>query len=178
MSESRQTRRHFSVFDYTITLTRKHRYLVVSSPEFGIQIASNYVDLDNLSSEEIGMSVLQLIRQMDVRLNQMQLRGETAPKPLRARGVNALLDREYLSSREAAKVLGVSTATLRKMVKSGAVHAEKTPGGHLRFAVDALAHSHAPATTSEAAAFSPFENITLEPRNEPASSGMNDKRIA
>lgn len=140
MSHSSQSQRHFSVFDYTITLTRKHRYLVVSSPEFGIQIASNYVDLDNLSSEEIGMSVLQLIRQMDVRLNQMHLRGEKAPKPLRARGVNALLDREYLSSREAAKVLGVSTATLRKMVKSGSVRAEKTPGGHLRFATDALAH--------------------------------------
>jgi excisionase family DNA binding protein len=134
-----QAHRHFSVFDYTITLTRKHRYLVVSSPEFGIQIASNYIDLDNLSAEEIGVSVLQLIRQMDVKLNQMHMRGDSAPKPLRARGVNALLDREYVSSREAAKVLGVSTATLRKMVKTGAVRAEKTPGGHLRFSVDALA---------------------------------------
>jgi excisionase family DNA binding protein len=142
------SRRHFSVFDYTITLTRKHRYLVVSSPEFGIQIASNYVDLDNLSPEEIGMSVLQLIRQMDVRLHQMNVRGEKAPKPLRARGVNALLDREYLSSREAAKVLGVSTATLRKMVKSGTVRAEKTPGGHLRFAIDALAHMAAAEPSS------------------------------
>jgi excisionase family DNA binding protein len=135
------SRGHTSVFDYTITLTRKHRYLVVSSPEFGIQIASNYIDLNSLSAEEIGTTVLQLIRQMDVRLHQLHLRGEPAPKPLRARGANALLDREYLSSREAAKVLGVSTATLRKMVKTGTIQAEKTPGGHLRFAIDSLAHS-------------------------------------
>ncbi len=143
MSQSSRPHRHFSVFDYTVTLTRKHRYLVVSSPEFGIQIASNYVTLDALSPEEIGMSVLQLIRQMDMRLHQMHLRGETAPKPLRARGVHSLLDREYLSSREAAKALGVSTATLRKMVKAGTLRAEKTPGGHLRFSLDALAHSSA-----------------------------------
>jgi excisionase family DNA binding protein len=159
--------RHFSVFDYTITLTRKHRYLVVSSPEFGIQIASNYVDLDHLSAEEIGMSVLQLIRQMDVKLHQMQLRGEIAPKPLRARGVNALLDRKYLSSREAAKVLGVSTATLRKMVKAGTLRAEKTPGGHLRFAIDVLAHIHASASTLPSA-------VTATPR----AAEVADQKIA
>lgn len=180
-----QANRHFSVFDYTITLTRKHRYLVVSSPEFGIQIASNYVDLENLSPEEIGVSVLQLIRQMDVKLNQMHMRGDSAPKPLRARGVNALLEREYLSSREAAKVLGVSTATLRKMVKSGTVRAEKTPGGHLRFAIDALALQAAQpslqATMQASEQTSPAgasQSFVSGVSGEALSYAMGEKKIA
>jgi excisionase family DNA binding protein len=85
-----------------------------------------------------------------------------------------MLDREYLSSREAAKVLGVSTATLRKMVKTGALRAEHTPGGHLRFAIDSLAHASA-MNISLAASGTPQETQEPQPQQAPQE---DDKKIA
>ena len=39
---------------------------------------------------------------------------------------------ELLAPKEAAKILGVSTETLRRYQIDGAIEAEATPGGHRR----------------------------------------------
>jgi len=51
---------------------------------------------------------------------------------------------ELVSSREAARLLGVSQPTLNRAVREGRVQpAAVTPGGHRRFAAADLAHSRA-----------------------------------
>lgn len=45
---------------------------------------------------------------------------------------------ELLSTKEAAKYLGVSTSTIYRMVENGALNPSKTPGGHRRFSTAML----------------------------------------
>lgn len=81
-----------SLFDYTLTLTRKYRYLVVGAPEFGIQLSSSFLDAEELSPEAIGRTV------------------------------------------------------------PGILRAERTPGGHLRFSIEALSEHLARREISSRAA--------------------------
>ena len=41
-------------------------------------------------------------------------------------------EKEFLTTREAAKVLNISTATLKKFIFMGKIKSFKTPGGHHR----------------------------------------------
>jgi excisionase family DNA binding protein len=131
-----------SPFDYTVTITRKNRYLVVSSPEFGLQIAANCVDLARAfapgesTAEAIGRAVLGVLTGINQKLHELQRHGEPPPAPHRGRG---LLGRGILPARQAAAVLGIDRSTLRKLAYSGAIRSERTPGGHLRFTLDDLA---------------------------------------
>ncbi len=47
-------------------------------------------------------------------------------------------DRRVLSARGAAKYLGISLATLRKIESTGALVPSRTPGGHRRYSVAML----------------------------------------
>jgi excisionase family DNA binding protein len=130
--------KNVSIFDYTITVTRKNRYLIVSCPEFGFKIASEPLGLDGLSPLAIGSSVLGAFEKIRARLHELDLRRESPPLPLSRRRISRLNRDELLSSREAARALGVSGKTLRKMVKQGLLRVHRTPGGHLRFSLDSL----------------------------------------
>jgi excisionase family DNA binding protein len=130
-----QSNKKYSVFDYTVTLSRKHRYLVVGSPEFGFQIASTCLDLGQASAENIGKAVLRVLGNISYRLQELNLSGESHPEPLKH---YRLLSRDVVSASEVIKILGVSRPTLRRMVSTGRLKAQKTPGGHLRFSLDAI----------------------------------------
>lgn len=127
-----------SIFDYTITVTRKNRYLIVSCPEFGFQIAAESVGIDGLSPQAIGASVLTAFARIRSRLHEMELRRESPPLPLSRRRLSLLRRPDLLSSREAARALGISAATLRKLVTRGHLRVQRTPGGHLRFSLEVL----------------------------------------
>ena len=47
-------------------------------------------------------------------------------------------NKELLSTKEAAKYLGVSSSTVYRMVNNGTLNPSKTPGGHRRFSIDML----------------------------------------
>ena len=47
-------------------------------------------------------------------------------------------DRRVLTAKEAAKYLGVSLATLRKIEAEGALLPSRTPGGHRRYSREML----------------------------------------
>jgi excisionase family DNA binding protein len=129
-------KRKFSIFDYTITISRRHRYLVVGSPEFGLQVATSCLHLDQLTPESIGQAVLTVLSNINSKLFELDRSGSSPPKPLRAQ----LLSRQLLPSSAAARALGVSPATLRKMAEEKRIEHERTAGGHLRFSLEALAN--------------------------------------
>lgn len=129
----------YSPLDYTITITRKNRYLVVGSPEFGYQIASEVVNLDGTTSPQtIGGAVLKVMNHIHHRLLQLDTEGQPHPEPIQKKRIDRLKSREMLACKAAAKALGVSRATLRRMVYAGKLEAERTPGGHLRISLEAL----------------------------------------
>ena len=122
-----------SVFDYTLTLTRKRRYLVIGLPEFGFQITSQNLELDRLKPEALGREVLKAFDRAHRALLNLEQTGRPFPKPLTPQSAQ-----QWVAARQAARALGVSTSTLRRMVKSGALSARRTPGGHLRFSIENL----------------------------------------
>lgn len=53
------------------------------------------------------------------------------------------MERDLLTTREAAKVLGVGTTSIKRWADSGLLRCVKTPGGHRRFPRDAVESFHA-----------------------------------
>jgi excisionase family DNA binding protein len=127
-------KRYHSTFDYSLVLSRKNRYLVVASPDFGYRVASIRLDLGQASAESIGNAVLAAWSRICQRLTELERAGASSPRPRRI----ALLGRDMLSTGEAARCLGLSPATLRRLARQGRVPSERTPSGHLRFALDEL----------------------------------------
>ena len=48
------------------------------------------------------------------------------------------IDKTYVTTKEAAEILGISTATLYRMLEKGVLEPSKTPGGQRRFDVSEL----------------------------------------
>lgn len=92
------TRKLFSVFDYTITISRKHRYLVVGSPEFGFYVASTCLGQDQVSPTAIGESVIRVFEHINARLHELALSGEPRPKPIRKKRLAQVLSEEDIPS--------------------------------------------------------------------------------
>jgi len=124
-----------SVFDYPITIQRKHRYLVVSCSEFGLNIGSECLILGKLSPQELGTSVLRIFERIQSELMAIRRSGGVLPSP----GVLHGTRRHALGTGDAAKALGLSRATLQRFAKVGVIRALRTPGGHYRFSPESLA---------------------------------------
>src|SRR4051794_18699102 len=116
----------FSTFDYTVTISRRHRYLVVGVPEFGYRVAADCVEVSRLSPEAIGEAVLKVLDGVQRRLYELDREGLPHPTPRSPE----LMGRTPITGREAARVLGISRGNLRRLVASGALRAERTVGGH------------------------------------------------
>jgi excisionase family DNA binding protein len=124
----------FSTFDYTVTISRRHRYLVVGAPEFGYQVAADCVEVSRLSPDAIGEAVLKVLDGVQRRLYDLDRQGLPHPPPRNP----ALMGRAPITAREAARILGISRGNLRRLVATGALQAQRTAGGHLRISLDAL----------------------------------------
>jgi excisionase family DNA binding protein len=124
-----QLKKNHSIFDYSITITRKHRYLVISCPAFGFELSSHALKLDRVDSFAIGDTVLRMFDRIHREFLKYDQLGVPPPKPFKSLGLHSS---RMISAGEAARVLGMSRSTLKKAVAAGQVFAEKTPGGHLR----------------------------------------------
>lgn len=140
--------RHYSVFDYTVTICRKKQYLLLRCPELELSISSEDLHINKVSAEKLGAMVIRLFDKMNSCLLQKTLTQKTTPVPLSVRGAQIISCGSF-SATEAAKVLGISSSTLKTLVKKGIIAYSKTPGGHLRFSTESLArvlaHSEANA---------------------------------
>jgi excisionase family DNA binding protein len=125
-----------SVFDYTLTVSRKNRYLVVRSPEFELQFANPELQVDRLNAEAIGRAILQAYDGVRRKVQEFEVAKTELPRPLRLRGRRPITD--WMTVSDAARRLGVSTATIRRMVGRGTLEGVRTQGGHFRFKPEAV----------------------------------------
>lgn len=129
-----------SVFDYTITLTRKHRYLVIGCQEFEFQLAAECLDLGSLSPDVIGKAVMHVLERVRAKLHEHEVNQTSPPLP-QQRHLRALQRApERISAARAARMLGISKSTLRRIAHRGELPAERTPGGHFRFTLEDLSN--------------------------------------
>lgn len=134
-------KQNFSVFDYSVVVVRKNRYLVLSCPELGIQISSD--PLDRLRAENLGNAMIQLFGKISERLHNhsptSQFAGRTVPAPYLRSVLRSPPNQDRLSTKKAAQLLGTTVRELRARVARGEIQVSRTPGGHLRFSLSALA---------------------------------------
>jgi hypothetical protein len=87
-------KKSYSIFDYTVTISRKHRYLVVGTPEFGFYIASSVLDQERVSPKAIGECVFRVFEHINARLHQLASQGEPSPRPLKKKRLIDVLSNE------------------------------------------------------------------------------------
>ncbi|HUP58434.1 MAG TPA: helix-turn-helix domain-containing protein [Bdellovibrionota bacterium] len=128
-------RRKPTPFDYAVTISRRHRFLVVSVPEFGIHCVADALHLGRISPEAIGQAVLKAIESVERKLLELERGGIEPPRPL----ISRLSKREWLTTGEAARLSGIPAAEIREMAASGRMPYRRTTGGQIRVSLEAAA---------------------------------------
>lgn len=136
MKSLSQKKPRFTPFDYTITVSRRQRHLVAASPELGLTVSAGRLDLGEPDPKTIGEAVIRVLVGVSQRLEALDEAGEAHPDP---RPVRELLRSDVVSTVEAARLLRITRPGLRRLVELGAIRAERTPGGLLRFSLASLA---------------------------------------
>jgi excisionase family DNA binding protein len=138
--ESRSADTTKTIASYSLQVRIVQQYLVISSPEWNIQIsagtlAPNALKEDMVHIRSIGTSVLKVFAEIQTRMNEYQAQGKVFPQPQSSQsGERVLLEQKrLLSIRNAADFIGVSQGTVRHLVKRGLLRCQVTAGGHRRF---------------------------------------------
>lgn len=120
----------FSPEKYPILVQVIDTYLMAYSPDFDYKIAEKY------EPQSLGQTELLIIR-MREHLSRLakkrELDGKDIPNPTLPSELMSGLKSEYLSSRDAARLLRISHDTLTRMAKRKEIHFKITPGGHRRY---------------------------------------------
>lgn len=125
-----------TISSYALTVKIVHHYLVISSEEWDIQIVagslSSYPGMQKLTSVSIGQAVLKAFSEIQ---NKMEgLEKNKLPRPKVPGSRNQLT----LKIGDAARILGVSPGTVRRLTQRGRLKQTVTPGGHRRYSLDDL----------------------------------------
>ena len=123
---------------YPLIIQVLHGYLMVYSPDFDYRVAEKYDP--NLPGQS-ELMILKMRREILSLMKRKATRNEEVPSPSSPMRLFEDLDPDTLSVSEAARLLRISAATIRRMAETGRIKSRKTPGGHRRFArKDVLAH--------------------------------------
>jgi excisionase family DNA binding protein len=106
-------------------------YLVVHSPEFGMVVKKKFDLLRQ--AEEIGNLYLDLVRKMDEEIKALSKRKMKIPEARKLKDVLPKESQTFYSVTEMARMLGVSSDTVRRMADEGALKCRLTRGGHRKF---------------------------------------------
>jgi excisionase family DNA binding protein len=137
-SRSLDTRK--TITSYPLQVRIVQQYLVISSPEWNIQVsagtlAPNALKEDMVHIQSIGSSVLKVFAEIQARMDEYQLQGKEFPRPQSPQCGERPSEKQkrLLTIRNVADVIGVSQGTIRKLVKQGLLRCQSTAGGHRRF---------------------------------------------
>ena len=130
-----------------IITQRGVQYLSAFQPDFDYRV------IEVFRKEEIGQSEMMIIkvrREIASRIS----REKNSPTPLKSAALYKIPEQGNISTTHAAKILGVTSQTIRRWADQGILKATPTRGGHRRFSEetvqDALAKmSQSTSTDSE-----------------------------
>ncbi|MBC7466596.1 MAG: helix-turn-helix domain-containing protein [Bdellovibrio sp.] len=128
-----------TAFDYPIVIRQKLGFLTITVPDLNIVMAEEIPVTGKLEkhflmkvARSIGLTWLKVDKQ--IKRKQAKLRKPSPTKSI----MGPLFKNKPINTPEAAKILGVSENTLRRMVKRKQIQCMKTAKGHRRFSETAL----------------------------------------
>ena len=139
MSKDPQKIEKRTAASYSLKIRIIHHYLVVSSPEWGIQISAGTLHSDvpqekRVTAQSIGQTALRVFGEIQNKIDESENRGIALPTAREESEVPLGSRDKFLSIREASLFLGVSQGTVRRLVARQVLKTHHTPGGHRRFA--------------------------------------------
>lgn len=115
---------------YPLLLQVIDTYLVVYSPDFDYKIAEKY---ESYSPGQTELLLMRMRDHLSHLARRKELEGKDIPLPSSSLRLLSEFKSEFLTSREAARILRISQDTLSRMAQRGEINFKKTPGGHRRF---------------------------------------------
>lgn len=132
-----------SVDEYSVQIKIFKDYMLVTSQEFPeIQISAGSLRAPPSSSEavsalSIGRAVLRGFACLKEKMTEIERvrggEGEESGSPFKPRHAPSIRSTRFLSIGKAARLLGVSPSSIRRMISQGVLRSEMTSGGHRRF---------------------------------------------
>lgn len=115
--------------EYGVLLRVLRGYLVASSSEFGITISKPFSSVH--AASDIGALYLDLLKKIEAEISVRKSRFEPIPEVSKQVVVPSELPTLHVS--DVAAMLGVSQATVRRLVSDGRLKCRLSRGGHRRF---------------------------------------------
>ncbi len=120
---------------YPLVIQVIQNHLMIYSPDF------NYRVVESWRPEDIGqteMMILKVRKELQSRIFLAGSRGLSPPPPATHASLRMIEDQDWISTRDAARLLQVSEETVRRLADHGGLPCRLTPGGHRRFSRKAV----------------------------------------
>ena len=123
-----------TAFDYPIVIRQRHGFLTITVPDLNIIMAEEIPVTGKLEKHFLmkvarGVGLAWLETNKRIKRKQARLRKPSPTKNI----MGPLFKNKPINTPEAARILGVSENTLRRMVKRKQIPCVKTAKGHRRF---------------------------------------------
>lgn len=123
--------------EYPLVIKQVGEYITVSIPDHGVslsEIVGFYPKFDTAFMTRLNSLILKAEKRVIDRMKNLEAieKKEWRP-PSKIKESVSIDSKDLFSTREAAKILGVSEATLKRWESSGKIKATKTLGGHRKF---------------------------------------------
>jgi len=115
---------------YPLIIQVLHNHLMIYSPDF------NYRVVETWRPDDIGQTEMLVLKVRKELSNRIQLsinRNTPPPLPSPHSSLRLVEDQDWISTRDAARLLQVSEETVRRLSDQGGLACRLTPGGHRRF---------------------------------------------
>ena len=125
----------FAPEKYPLVVQVIEPYLTIYSPDFDYRVAEPYRPNDVGQTE---MMIIKIRREIASKITKFISTDQVVPSPTKSKAVFSVIEHDTLSTSEVSRLLRVSDETVRRLAERGELKFQTTPGGHRRFARNAV----------------------------------------
>jgi excisionase family DNA binding protein len=122
--------KHIRAEAYPLVIQVIQNHLMIYSPDFNYRVVETWRPGDIGQTE---MLVLKVRKELSNRIQLSMARGSPPPSPSPHSSLQLVEEQDWISTRDASRLLLVSEETVRRLADNGGLPCRLTPGGHRRF---------------------------------------------